>query len=615
MDRNTFTGLFLILLILVGSTFLLQPSKEQIKKEQQNQHLDSLRRINGGKLKAPTTNASFTPQKTTTADSALAKGPLGNAVAAAPKLVILQNKQLKVILSTQGGRIVSVELKNEKTFDKKPLILLNPEQTKFGLTLTTAGRQVQTNDLNFTPSAPSLTLSGKDSSSLTMHLAYGADQSIDYVYTLKGDSYKVGYNLVLNNMNGVVNAKNNQLTLDWEASLRKQERDMKMERTYSTVYLENTEGDVDDLSMTKDEEKNFADKKIQWVSFKQRFFSNVLIAKDGFTSADVSVGTDINSNDVRQMSAKMQLPYSGAASASYPMEFYFGPNRFSTLQEQGYHLERQIDLGWGPLKYINRFAVLPVFNFLKNFNWNYGLIILVLTVILKFVLFPLTYKSYLSMAKMRVLKPEMDEIKGKVGEDNPTLLQQEYLKLYKKAGVNPLGGCLPLLIQMPIILAFFRFFPNLFELRGQSFLWMHDLSTYDSVINFPMIPFLNWDHISLMCLLMTISTLVQTYFNNQTSGATGQMKYIGYITPLIFFGVLNSYPAGLNYYYFCANILTFSQQYFIRLMVDDKKIHARIQENKKKPEDPNKKKSGFAQKMEEMMRQQKQTPAIQTKKK
>lgn len=219
------------------------------------------------------------------------------------------------------------------------------------------------------------------------------------------------------------------------------------------------------------------------------------------------------------------------------------------------------------------------------------------------------------MAKMRVLKPEMDEIKGKVGEDNPTLLQQEYMKLYKKAGVNPLGGCLPLVIQMPIILAFFRFFPNLFELRGQSFLWMHDLSTYDSVISFPMIPFLNWDHISLMCLLMTISTLIQTYFNNQTSGATGQMKYIGYITPLIFFGVLNSYPAGLNYYYFCANILTFSQQYFIRLMVDDKKIHAQIQENKKKPEDPNKKKSGFAAKMEEMMRQQRQTPAIQTKKK
>lgn len=614
MDRNTFTGLFLILVILVGSTFLLKPSQEEIRKEQQRKTQDSLRRLGGTNRKAPTANASFTPQKPVI-DSAALKGPLGKAVIAAPKLVFLENKQLKVILSTQGGRIVSVELKNEKTFDKQPLILMNPEQSKFGLTLNVEGKQVQTNDLNFTANAPGLTVSGQDSSSLTMHLAYGTNQSIDYVYTLKGDGYKVGYNLVLNNMNNVIQAKNNQVTLDWEASLRKQERDMKMERTYSTVYLEDTEGGINELSLTKDEQKVYAEKKIQWVSFKQRFYSNVLIAKDGFTNADVSVATDINANDVKQMSAKMQLPYSGAASASYPMEFYFGPNRFSTLKAQGYHLERQIDLGWGPLKYINQFAVLPVFNALQTFNWNYGLIILVLTVLLKLVLFPLTYKSYLSMAKMRVLKPEMDEIKGKVGEDNPTLLQQEYLKLYKKAGVNPLGGCLPLLFQMPIILAFFRFFPNLFELRGQSFLWMHDLSTYDSVISFPLIPFLNWDHISLMCLLMTISTLIQTYFNNQTSGATGQMKYIGYITPLIFFGVLNSYPAGLNYYYFCANILTFSQQYFIRLMVDDKKIHAQIQENKKKPEDPNKKKSGFAAKMEEMMRQQRQTPAIQTKKK
>jgi YidC/Oxa1 family membrane protein insertase len=290
-------------------------------------------------------------------------------------------------------------------------------------------------------------------------------------------------------------------------------------------------------------------------------------------------------------------------SGTYPLEFYFGPNRFSTLQLQGYDLEKEVDLGWGPLKYINRFAVLPVFNFFNKFNWNYGLIILALTIILKLVLSPLTYKSYLSMAKMRVLKPEMDEIKAKVGEDNPTLLQQEYLKLYKKAGVNPLGGCLPLVIQMPIVIAFFRFFPSLFELRGQSFLWMHDLSTYDSVLTLNTgISFLP-THLSLMCLLMTISTLIYTYFNNQISGATGQMKYIGYITPIIFFGALNGYPSGLNYYYFLANMLTFLQQYLIKFMVDDKKIHAQIQENKKKPEEK-KKKSGFGAKMEEMMRQQ-----------
>jgi len=320
-----------------------------------------------------------------------------------------------------------------------------------------------------------------------------------------------------------------------------------------------------------------------------------------FSKASVTSTTDTSEhNIIKEM--KTNLTLARSSDGTFPMSFYFQPNEFHMLQAEGYDLEKQIDLGFGPLKYINRFATLPVFDFLKQFNWNYGLIILALTVILKLVLSPLTYKSYLSMAKMRVLKPEMDEIKAKVGEDNPTLLQQEYLKLYKKAGVNPLGGCLPLLIQMPIVFAFFRFFPSLFELRGQSFLWMHDLSTYDSVITFSRIPVLG-DHISLMCLLMTISTLIYTYFNNQISGATGQMKYIGYITPIVFLATLNSYPSGLNYYYFLANMLTFLQQYLIRFMVDDKKIHAQIQENKKKPEDTKKKKSGFQTRMDDMMKQ------------
>lgn len=210
------------------------------------------------------------------------------------------------------------------------------------------------------------------------------------------------------------------------------------------------------------------------------------------------------------------------------------------------------------------------------------------------------------MAKMRVLKPEMDEIKAKVGEDNPTLLQQEYLKLYKKAGVNPLGGCIPILMQLPIIMAFFFFFPNLFELRGQSFLWMDDLSTYDAFFKFGFtLPWIG-NHLSLMCLLMTGSQLIATHFNNQATGAVGQMKYIGYITPIIFLGVLNSYPSGLNYYYFLANLMTFGQQYLIRFMVNDEKIHAQIQENKKKP--ASQKKSKFQQRMDDYMRS-KQLPA------
>ena len=216
------------------------------------------------------------------------------------------------------------------------------------------------------------------------------------------------------------------------------------------------------------------------------------------------------------------------------------------------------------------------------------------------------------MAKMRILKPEMDEIKAKVGEDNATLLQQEYLKLYKQVGVNPLGGCLPMLLQLPIVMAFFFFFPNLFELRGQSFLWMHDLSTYDDFIKFGFsIPFIG-DHLSLMCILMTISTLIYTYFNNQVSGATGQMKYIGYIMPIVFLGVLNSYPSGLNYYYFLANMMTFGQQFLIKSMVNDEKIHNILKENKKKPEET-KKKSKFQTRLDDYMRQQQQVKTQEKK--
>lgn len=260
-------------------------------------------------------------------------------------------------------------------------------------------------------------------------------------------------------------------------------------------------------------------------------------------------------------------------------------------------------MGWGPMGWINKFITVPIFDFLDGFSLSYGIIILILTIFLKGILFPLTFKSYQSMAKMRVLKPQIDEIKEKVGEDNPMLLQQETMKLYKQAGVNPLGGCLPLLLQMPFTLAFFFFFPNLFELRGESFLWVKDLSTYDTPITFA--PIFGISHISLMCVLMTLTTLLTTWYNNATSGAANnQMKYIGYIMPLVFFFVLNSFPAGLNYYYFLAAVLTFLTQVIIRQFVDDDKILAKIENNKKNPKETTKKKSSFQQKMEDMMRQQ-----------
>ncbi|MES2279661.1 MAG: membrane protein insertase YidC [Bacteroidota bacterium] len=604
MDRNTFTGLFLIMIILVGSFFLMKPSDADIKKEKERNHLDSLKKAGLVKTPSATTAKFDTTKKSTVIDSAVLKSPFGAATAGVDQLVTLENRDLRVKISAKGGRIYSVELKDYKTFNKKPLVLFEGAENHFGLTFNAGGKKINTDDLYFKASANNLTVAGKDSSSITMRLNYSATQYIDYVYTLKGEGYKVGLDIKPTGLDGVME-NSSAININWSANLRKQEKDMKMERQYSTIYYKNTDNDVDYLSQSKDDAKEIADKKLQWVSFEAHFFSGVILTEQGFNKSNITVTEDATDTvHVKKMEASLVLNKNTAGA--YPLAFYFSPVKYSLLKAQGYHLERQVYMGWPVFAFINRFAVLPVFNFFNQFNWNYGLIILALTVILKLVLSPLTYKSYLSMAKMRVLKPEMDEIKAKVGEDNPTLLQQEYLKLYKKAGVNPLGGCLPLVIQMPIVIAFFRFFPSLFELRGQSFLWMHDLSTYDSLVQFgTSIPILG-DHISLMCLLMTISTLIYTYFNNQISGATGQMKYIGYITPIIFFGALNTYPAGLNYYYFLANMLTFLQQYLIKFMVDDKKIHAQIQENKKKPEEK-KKKSGFQARMDEMLRQQAQT--------
>ncbi|HAL82684.1 MAG TPA: membrane protein insertase YidC, partial [Mucilaginibacter sp.] len=503
MDKNTFTGLFLIMIIMGASFFFMKPNDADLKKERIKAHADSVKR---GDIQKPAISAAkFADSAKALAnkpvDSAILKSPFGAATVGAEKFITLENKELIVKLSTRGGKVYSVELKNFKTFDKKPLILFEGDHNHFGLNFTAGNNSINTDKLYFTPSANGLQVTGKDSGSVTMRLSYSPTQYIDYIYSLKGEGYKVGFTIKPTGLDQVL-ASTSTVNINWATNLRKQEKDMEQERRYSTISYNTTDSQNDYLSAGKDEQKDITDKKIQWVSFKAHFFSSVLIADKGFDKSNLAISTDVtDTSDIKQMNANLVLARN--ADGSFPMLFYFGPDRFSTLQDQGYGLEKQVDLGWGPLKYINRFATLPIFNILKKFNWNYGIIILALTIILKLVLSPLTYKSYLSMAKMRILKPEMDEIKAKVGEDNATLLQQEYLKLYKKAGVNPLGGCLPMLIQMPIVIAFFRFFPSLFELRGQGFLWMHDLSTYDSILTFPNIPFIG-NHLSLMCLLMTI---------------------------------------------------------------------------------------------------------------
>ena len=600
MDRNTFTGLFLIMIILAGSFYFLKPNEAEVKKAKERDSIETVKKNGGASIIQKDTAKTATVNPAV--DSLALKGPFGTAITGTESSTILENDKLLITLSNKGGRISSVEIKGQKTFAGQPLVLFSGNQNKFGLSLNAAGKVINTNDLYFTPT--------KTGNTVTMRANYGANAYVEYVYDLKAASNKVAFNINLVGLQQVI--AGNNVGLNWQTTLLQQEKSIESEHRYSAPYYKYLDGDVNHLSVSKDEKEELSKGKIQWFSFKQHFFSASLIAKQAFEKGSLEVKIPTAPGQVKFYDANMQLPYAHTANQVYEMEFYFGTNKFSALKAQGYDLEQQVDMGYWPLKYINRFIVLPVFNFLNSFGWNYGLIILVLTILLKVALSPLTYKSYLSMAKMRVLKPEMDEIKAKVGEDNPTLVQQEYLKLYKKAGVNPLGGCLPMVLQLPLVMAFFFFFPNLFELRGESFLWMKDLSTYDEFIRFGVkLPFIG-DHLSLMCVLMTISTLIMTYFNNQVSGATGQMKYIGYIMPVIFLGVLNSYPAGLNYYYFLANLMTFGQQFLIRKMVDDDKIHALIQQNKARPADEKKKKSKFQQRLDDYMRQQQQQQ--QTKK-
>ncbi|MGG5904281.1 membrane protein insertase YidC, partial [Sphingobacterium daejeonense] len=598
MDRNNILGFVFIFAILAGSFWLMKPSQDEIKKEQQLQ--DSIKRAKDGL--APISDSLKAVKETPkVADSVLLAQPFGAASVGTEQIVTIENELLKVNVSSKGGRVKSVELKGETNFDGSKLVLFDGDNNKFGLEFNIPGKAVKTNDLFFQAQGAGFTVAGQDAKSLTMRLSYAPDKYIDYIYTLAGNNYNVQFDIKTVGIGNLVDVSSKKMLLNWETTLKQKERNAKSEREKSTIFYKEADGSVDHLSESSDE-KEIIEEKVSWIAFKQHFFSTVLTSKEGFNNPELAVTFITQDSIVKNYRANAELTFNQQNDAQYGFSFFFGPNKYKTLKAEGNGFDKIINMGWGPMGWINKFITVPIFDFLDGFNMNYGIVILILTLFLKLLMFPLTYKSYQSMGKMRVLKPQLDEIKAKVGDDNPMLLQQEQMKLYKQAGVNPLGGCLPLLLQMPFTLAFFFFFPNLFELRGESFLWVKDLSTYDAPITFA--PIFGVDHISFMCILMTLTTLLTTWYNNSTSGAVNnQMKYIGYIMPLIFFFVLNSFPAGLNYYYFLSAVLTFLTQVIIRQFVNDDKILASIEANKKKPQGE-KKQSSFQKKMEEMMRQQ-----------
>ena len=427
------------------------------------------------------------------------------------------------------------------------------------------------------------------------------------IYKHPKENYKLQYTLLENELEFEILGQKKQLNLYWEISGPRQEKNLDSgftsERNSSNLVYSTNKGKFKKLSFSGNDKIEDEKYPISWIGYKQQFFSTIFSSssKSGFIVDYMKIiGDGLDTTVVKNMQSKIKLDNNNTFS------FLFVPNDYNFLKNLDSHtnsagFENLVELGWGVFGWVNQFLVIPIFDFLENQGLGYGLIILVIAIVIKMLLYLPTKKSYVSMAKMRVLKPEIDAINEKYKDKDPMEKQKAQMDLYKRTGVSPLGGCLPMLLQIPILFALFKFFPASIQLRKQSFLWADDLSTYDSVLEFSLWPGV-FDHLSLFALLMSISTLIQMRFNAQpTNNQMPQLKYIMYIMPVVFFFIMNSYSAGLSYYYLLANIITFLQQLYIKRSLDEKKMYAQLQENKNKPI----KKSNFQKKLEEIAKQQK----------
>ncbi len=500
------------------------------------------------------------------------------------ELTTVENEDLIVVFSSRGGALKQVTLKKFTTYLGQPLRLVDPENTTFTLRTTRDSREVDLYTLYHTAK----TEQKDDTTVLTYSL--GNSQTA-FTWLIPPSGYQIGYR--------IHSAQPSDLQLTWKARITKHEKGLDASRINSTVNYYTAAGDFDGLSESStDYEAETLSEPIKWVAVKEQFFTSAIIAEKPFSSASIETSANVaDTTEVKRAVASLSLP---AASES-GFTFYFGPNNYNILKKVTDGFSRNVYLGWPPVIWVNKFIIIPIFQFLERYIGNYGIIIILLVLFIKIILAPLSYKSYLGMAKMKVLKPELDAIKARHGDDMAAA-QQDQMKLYQQVGVNPLSGCIPVLLQMPILFAMFYFFPVSIELRQQPFLWAEDLSTYDSILNLPFtIPFYG-SHVSLFTLLMTASTLVYTWQNNQLTSVQGPMKTMSMVMPVVFMFILNSFPAGLSFYYFVSNLVTFAQQAIIRRFVDDEKIRKILEENRKKIAATGGKKSLFMNKLQEAMK-------------
>lgn len=639
MDKNTIIGLVLIVLIIVGFSIMNRPTEEQL--ERQRRYNDSIAWVRKAELEKQeairTAKMLAEQQSEAVADSAAARqqlqdvyGVFAGSVMGTDTLYVLENDLLRVRISSKGGRIYSAELKNYRTHDSLPLFLFDGDESQFGFTLVTNNNRVlNTADMYFVPTDGQIVRDNEGNQQLTMRLKTSGEAYMDFVYTLPANDYMLKMDVRSHAMEQVLPLGTNFLEMQWNAKVRQQEKGRKFEERYATLQYKFMDDEIENLSESKDDKKDIPS-RLKWIAFKDQFFSSVIIADDAFTSTVVeSAMMTEKSGYIKSYKSSMSVEYDPTGNQPTGFRFYLGPNHYKTLlsydkgvdRDERLRLNELIPLGWKIVAWINRIGVIPMFNLFSRWFSNFGIIILLMTIVIKIVIFPFTYKSYISSAKMRVLKPEIDEINARIPAEKMQERQQATMALYRKVGVSPMSGCLPLLFQFPILMAMFWFFPTSIELRQQSFLWADDLSTYDAIISWdayiPIITPYFGNHISLFCLLMTVTNIIYSKINMASQpGANEQMqfmKWMMYLMPIMFMFIFNNYAAGLSYYYFVSLLITIIQTYIFRWTIDEKKLleklHAKRAKNERNP-----KKSGFMARLEKMQREQQAYAREQAKK-
>lgn len=602
MDRNQIIGLVLMLVLMtVYFQFFSPEMPEQVAE---NTPTEQATQSPG--ISTPNVDQGNTPEATQSNDSLVVAmnnekyGVFASFASGTENTFDIENEDLIATFSSKGGQIKKLVLKKHLTYEKKPLVLIDEKSSQLDIWLKSNYRPVNISNLYFTTRGKGGKVNATDTLKLSYRIDLDGNSYIEQQYAIPGNGYVIGYNVKFSGLDGIVD--NEDIQLNWVDKMKVFEDNLKDSRAKSTINYQAAGQDMDYLSATStDRETEEIGAPVNWLAFHQKFFTSAIIAQNNFRSATVTTEIDeADSSYVKTGIMNLTIPIGDLKTGNGQYKFYFGPNNYAIMKKVTDGFAENVDLGWRMFRFVNKILIIPIFHFLEKYISNYGIIIILMVIFIRILLSPLTYKSHMSMAKMKVLKPELDAIKEKHDGDMQKA-QQEQMQLYSKVGINPLSGCIPMLLQFPILLAMFNFFPNSIELRQQAFLWAHDLSTYDSILDLPFnIPFYG-DHVSLFTLLMTASTILYTWSNSQMQAQMqGPMKTMQYMMPIMFLFFLNSYSSGLTFYYFVSNIVSFGQIAMFRKFIDEDKILKKLEENRKK--NANKKKSSFQLKLEEAMK-------------